>query len=170
LSEEMRLPPEERKKAQAARMKKQMYDFQYLNQKKRLEMEQRREEEVKEALISQKLNTVRVAEACGKWLEKENHVCEGLSVALVAEKALWDMIIDEEFAKGVAEMLENWNGWADNGGMTKAQFEELKKHQVRFAYAACLLAVIKGASNVATGDLVTDMRESLRLWKKVRLG
>jgi len=170
MAEEMRLPPEEQRKAREARMKKQMYDFHYENQKKRLEEEKRREEEAKEALISQKLNTGRVADACEKWLEKENHVSVGLSVALVAEKALWDMIIDDEFAKGVAEMLENWNGWADNGGMTKAQFEELKKHKVRFAYAACLLAVIKDASNAATGDLVTDMRESLRLWKKVRLG
>lgn len=170
MAEEMRLPPEEQRKAREARMKKQMYDFQYENQKKRLEEEKRREEEAKEALISQKLHTGRVAEACRKWLEKENHVGEGLSVALVAEKALWDMIIDDEFANGIAEMLENWTGWADSGGMTKSQFEELKKHKARFAYAACLLAVIKDASNATTGDLVTDMRESLRMWKKVRLG
>lgn len=170
MAEEMRLPPEEQRKAREARMKMQMHNFHYEHQKKRLEEEKRREEQVKEALISQKLNIGKVAEACGKWLEKEKHVSEGLSVALVGEKALWDMIVDEEFAREIADMLENWSGWADNGGMTKAQFEELKKQKVSFAYAACLLGVIRDASNATTGDLVTDMRSCLRLWPKVRLG
>jgi len=170
LLEEMRLPPEERRKAQEARMRKQMADFHYESQKRRLEEERRREDEVKEALVSQKLTVGRVAEASRGWLEKEKHVGEGLSVALVCEKALWEMIFDEEFAKSIADMLDSWNSWAENGGISRAQFEDLKSKKVIFAYAACLLGVIKDSSGAGAGDLVVDMRECLRMWKKVRLG
>lgn len=170
MMEEMRMSPEERRKAQDARMKKQMWDFHYDNQKRRLEDEKRREEEVKEGLVSQKLSVSRVAEASRKWLEKEKHVVEGLSVALVCEKALWEMIFEEQFSRNISDMLDSWTGWAENGGISKAQFEDLKSKKVVFAYAACVLAVIKDLSNAGAGDLVTDMRECLRMWKKVRLG
>lgn len=170
MMEEMGMSTEERRKAQDARMKKQMWDFHYENQKRRLEDEKRREEEVKEALVSQKLSVSRIAEASRKWLEKEKHIGEGLSVALVCEKALWEMIFEEEFSRNISAMLDSWSGWAENGGISKAQFEDLKSKKTVFAYAACLLAVIKDASNAAAGDLVTDMRECLRMWKKVRLG
>jgi len=170
LAEEGRLPPEERRKAQEARMRKQMMDFHYECQKRRLEDEKRKEEEVKEALVSQKLTVGRVAEASRQWLEKEKHVGEGLSVALVCEKALWEMIFDEEFAKNITDMLDTWNSWAENGGMSKAQFEDLKSKKVIFAHAACLLGVIKDSGGAGAGDLVADMRECLRMWKKVRLG
>lgn len=170
IAEEMRMSPEERRKAQEARMKKQMWDFHYQTQKRRLEDEKRREEEAKEALVSQKLSVSRVAEASRRWLENEKHVGEGLSVTLVAEKALSDMIFEEKFARSIADMLDGWNGWAENGGISKPQFEDLKLKKIVFAYAACLLSVIKDASNTAAGDLVVDMRECFRMWKKVRLG
>jgi len=68
------------------------------------------------------------------------------------------------------DMLDAWKSWAEGGGMTKVQFEKVKQEQLSFAYAACVLCLIKDTSGGAAGSIVSDLQECLRMWRKVRLG
>ena len=170
MTDEMRLPPEQQRRAREARVRDELMATQYEMQRKRLEEEKRREVEVQEALRSQRLGVAVVAEAMRSWLIEKKHVPEGETLAIVVERVLWEMIREPEMASAVVEVLEMWQGWAESGGMTKAHFELVKSQMLVFAYAACVLYIIAESAANGSGRVVSDMQECLRMWKNVRLG
>jgi hypothetical protein len=140
------------------------------SRRKDVEDERKREEDVREGLASQRLGVGMVAEACRKWLVEEKKVLEGVEVVDVVGNVLWEMVRDVRFAVEVAAMLDMWKEWAEGGGMTKAHFEAVKKDKLHFAYATCILCLIRGTAGSAAGSVVSDLQDCLRMWRKVRLG
>jgi hypothetical protein len=170
MMEESRLPVAERQGAVLKRMQAEMQQQQFDNQKKRLEAERRKAAEMVEALGSQRLGIVPVAEAARKWLLGKGYVGEDDSIAEIVERLLWEMIRGLEITAEMSKMLDAWKNWADNGGMTKVQFEYVKSSELTFAYAACVLCLIKETEGSTSGSVVSDLQDCLRMWKRVRLG
>jgi hypothetical protein len=168
--EDMKLTPAERTQKWFARQRVENLERQADQKRKLLVEEQKKETDVKEALGSQRMSTVAVAEACRQWLIKGRYVHEGSDITSIVERVLWEMVQTEEMARTIAEMLDMWKSWAEGGGMTKTHFEKVKEAQLAFAYAACVLCIIKEASGSASGRIVSDLQECLRMWRKVRLG
>lgn len=132
--------------------------------------EQKREQAVTEAMLSQKLGMHIVAEANRKWLVRKKYAKDTISITDIVEQILWGMIQDEAVAKRIATMLDQWKSWTQSGGMTKSHYAVLKEDQVTFALASCVLFVIKMTAAEPTGSVVSDLQECLRMWKRVRLG
>ncbi|KAF2497723.1 hypothetical protein BU16DRAFT_525331 [Lophium mytilinum] len=170
ITDELRLPPDQREIARQKRIRDDAAEFHNESRRRQMRDEQRREQAVTEAMLSQKLGIRIVAEACLKWLVKKVYVKEETSIADVVEQILWGMIQDEAVAKKMATMLDHWKSWSQSGGMTKAHYVMLRENQNTFALAACVLFVIKTTTAEPTGSVVSDLQECLRMWKRVRLG
>ena len=168
--EQLRMTPEERTKA----FHKNFLDDQYARieaeRRRAVEEERKKEDDLREALVSQRVPIAMIAEACKKWLIEQKKAMEGDAIDDIVAIVLWEMVRDAEFASSLARMLDTWKEWAEGGGMTKAHFEIVKKDMVYFAYAACVLCLIRETSGSATGSVVSDLQDCLRMWKKVRLG
>ena len=54
--------------------------------------------------------------------------------------------------------------------MTKDDLVVVRGEIIGFAFAACVVGLIAEVGNKDEGGLAADMRECLRVWKKVRLG
>jgi hypothetical protein len=170
MMEESRLPVAERQKVMTKRMQDEFREQQFENQKKRVEAEKRKAAEMVEALGSQRLGIAPIAEASRKWLVEKGYVGEKEGVHGIVEVLLWEMVRVQEVTAEVAKMLDTWKNWADNGGMTKAQFDFVKESPLTFAYAACILCLIKESGGITSSSVVSDLQECLRMWKRVRLG
>jgi hypothetical protein len=170
MMEESRLPVAERQAAVLKRMQTEMQQQQFDNQKKRVEAERRKAAEMVEALGSQRLGIGRVAAAARNWLLGKGLASEEEESADIVERLLWEMIRSLDVTAAVARMLDAWKNWADNGGMTKAQFEYVKGEQLAFAYAACVLCLIRETEGSMSGSVVSDLQDCLRMWRRVRLG
>jgi hypothetical protein len=168
--EEMKLTPEERTKRWMSRQHSEHFEREADRKRKELEAEQKLETDIKEALGSQRMTMAAVADACRQWLIKQQHVLEGTDVGSIVERVLWEMVKSEEMARVIAEMLDSWKTWAEGGGMTKMHYINVKEDRLAFAYAACVLYAINQASGSASGRIVSDLQECLRMWRKVRLG
>ncbi|KAF2400815.1 hypothetical protein EJ06DRAFT_407582 [Trichodelitschia bisporula] len=169
MMEEGRLPPAEAAKARQARFLEENHEMMAEMGRRRLREEQKAEREIKEALGSQRLGVGVVADANVRWLVEKGYVQPEATVAVVVEGVLWGMMAEAEMARAVADMLETWRNWAD-GGMTKGHVEMLKREQLTFAYASCVMALIRETSGGESGSIVGDLQECLRMWRKVRLG
>jgi hypothetical protein len=171
--EMLRMTPAERSKAFHKNAMDDHYEFIEAHRRKEVEEERKREEDLREALASQRVSVALVAEACGKWLassDNEGKAMDGDAVVDIVSNVLWEMIRDVQFAAEMARMLDMWKEWAEGGGMTKAHFEAVKKDKLYFAYAACLLCLIRDSAGSAAGSVVSDLQDCLRMWRKVRLG
>lgn len=143
-----------------------------------------------EAFQSPKWSADLVAEHFLVWLKSNNGRSAFKSIPVdqsqglkdVAGMILHKMVLDVQFASAVFAKLSLWKAWADNGGMRRSDMEALQGDNAEdgrvqlfaFAYAAVLVALIKGASMVDVGleggTLSMDLQECLRLWRVVRLG
>ncbi|OCK82898.1 hypothetical protein K432DRAFT_402496 [Lepidopterella palustris CBS 459.81] len=167
---EMRLPPDQREAARKIRVEQEAFDFHNEHRRRRMKEEQRREQEVTEAMTSQKLGIAVVAEANRKWLASKGHVKETTTIAAIVEQVLFHMIQNEGFAKRISTMLDLWKSWTQSGGMTKTHFSAVSEEHVIFMLASTVLFAIKNTATEPTGSVVSDLQECLRIWKKVRLG
>jgi hypothetical protein len=170
VAEEMRLPPEQQEIARQKRFREESMNFHNECRRRNLREQQKREQAVTEAMLSQKLGIQIVAEANRKWLVKKEYAKEEMSISDIVEQVLWGMIQDEAVAKRIAAMLDQWKSWTQSGGMTKSHYLLLKEDQVTFALASCVLYVMKSTAAEPTGSVVSDLQECLRIWKRVRLG
>lgn len=168
--EQIHLTPDERSKAFHRDFMAERAKEVENARRKELEAERRKEDDLREALASQRVNVGLVAEACRKWLVREKKVLEGMELMDVVENVLWEMVKDAQYGCEVARMLDMWKEWAEGGGMTKTHFETVKKDKLHFAYAACVLSLIKNTADSAAGSVVSDLQDCLRMWRKVRLG
>ncbi|KAF2100437.1 hypothetical protein NA57DRAFT_54526 [Rhizodiscina lignyota] len=172
MTKELRMPPEQAREARMARMQEEAERMQRDRLKAQLKQERRAENEMRDALASPRIGVQIVGEAARKWLIKSEEMDEeyGATFRDVVEATLYDMVKEQELAHTVAEMLERWRNWTENGGMTKSNFEDVKKELKIFCLAACMLALIRETNTHPAGSVVSDLQECLRMWRKVRLG
>lgn len=170
IQEEMRLPPDQREAARRKRVEQEAIDFHNEHRRRRLLEERYKEQEMIEAMTSQKLGIAVVAEANRKWLIGKGYVKETTTMAALVEQILFGMVQSEGFAKAISMILDQWKTWTQSGGMTKTHFKAVKESQVLFALASCVLFVIKNTVTEPTGSVVSDLQECLRIWRRVRLG
>lgn len=150
-------------------MKQENFERAAERKRKLVEDELKQETVLREALSSQRVSADVVAEACKLFLAKEGEVGSESTTHNVVEKVLWSMVSSEAIAEKMGGMLDSWRCWAEGGGMTKAHYERVGREKVMFAYAACVLCLVKDTAGVG-GNIVSDLQESLRMWKKARLG
>ena len=175
--------PVARQRAVGDRMLREAQEMSAQRSKDELERRRREEEEQGEAVRSARLEGKVVAEACVRWLVRENDVCverdwlrekeEGLEKEVlrkVVERVLYLMVEDAAVAEGVVRILELWRQWAEAAGMTREHLGMLKEELRNFAYAASMICLIREATTTPAGSAVSDLQECLRAWKKVRLG
>jgi hypothetical protein len=174
MMEDMRLgsqlTPEQRTQRQLARMREDMDRQRFEGERKRIEDERRRSAELVEALNSPRLGAGKVACAMVAWLVERGHVGEGSTTAEVVERVLWEMVNDCAVAAEIGRVMDSWKHWAEEGGMTSAQYGIVKESLVTFGYASCILALIQEVGAGLSGTVVSDLQDCLRLWRRVRLG
>ncbi|PVH89876.1 hypothetical protein DL98DRAFT_555355 [Cadophora sp. DSE1049] len=170
LMREMQLPPAEKSRAFHDRVRKEHDDWiDGLNATRRRDA-QRAETRVIEAIQSPKWDNKLIAEHNLLWLKKEGHVDETHDLKRSVEILLWRMVNEPIFAQELAQSLDSWQAFVDNGGLRKAEYLATKESQLMFAYASLFLAVIKASVTAAHGSLGMDLQECMRIWKTVRLG
>ncbi|KAH0542916.1 hypothetical protein FGG08_002685 [Glutinoglossum americanum] len=154
--------------AKSAREEEERWDF---HNSAQAEIRARKEREAKrtaEALISPRLSNKVIAEANVKWLQKDPSD-DSLTLHKALELVLYGMITEESTASAVADMLDQWKAWTENGGMNHSHLEYVRERQRVFAYASCVLAMV-GEKLDATSGMAEDLRECMKVLKKVRLG
>jgi hypothetical protein len=172
MQEERTMPPEQ---ARIARMNREteerlaLHDDMMADTRQRMEREESR---LKDAVASPKLSNKAVAEACLAWMIDQEELEKDCTVETLAEAVLYLLIVDQRpsgEAAGIVEVLNEWQAWAQHGGMKKSHVAFLGEKKAEFCCAAALLYVIEEAANASShsGEV---MKECLRTWKKVRLG
>jgi hypothetical protein len=166
---ESKMPPAQAMEARRIRQMQelqQVHDHHMQSIKLRKEYEDRR---LIEAINSSRLENRAVAEANLAYLIRHNMVPEGYTTEDLAHAVLYLLILDRAQAKVIAELLDRWMGWSQAGGMNKPQLDFLKQNKVAFCYASALIGPVEQANSSET-NVSSDMLESMRLWKRVRLG
>ncbi|KAF2763367.1 hypothetical protein EJ05DRAFT_482176 [Pseudovirgaria hyperparasitica] len=173
MSAENQLSPAEKVRAQQARVSKEAWEFHNEMRERQIERERRVEQELTEALTSQRLAIGPVAEACRAWLVREGHVPGAeaeTGFAAIVEQVLYCMITSEGVGWKMAGMLDRWRSWAESGGMARPTYRAVAEDVVVFGFAACVLWVVREAAMHEAGAVVSDLQECVRIWRKVRLG
>lgn len=170
MNEEMRMPPEQREAARRKRLETEGIKFHEDFQRRRMKEDQRREAELHEAIQSQRLPIMRVADANLQYLKQKFKLPSSFGMSDAVEQILYGMVHDQAFSKRLSTMLDLWKNWAQSGGMTKSHYLTVKEDPVHFALASCVLAVMRGMVSEPMGSVVGDLQECLRIWKKIRLG
>jgi hypothetical protein len=168
--EEARLPPAEREAARQKRVAFEGQEFHNEFRKKMMMADQRKEAELLEAMQSQKLPISVIADASRKWLLRKFELDQATTNLALVEQVLYGMIHDIQFANRIAAILDLWKNWSLSGGMTKSHYLAVKEDQVVFSLASFVLLMIRSTVSEPTGNVVGDLQECLRMWKKVRLG
>ncbi|KIW00615.1 uncharacterized protein PV09_07812 [Verruconis gallopava] len=168
--EQLRMTPEERARAFHKQAQDEHYERIEAARRREVEAERRREQDLREGLASPRVGVGVVAKACVSWLAREANVPEAAQLADVVGRILWEMVRDVRFAEDLSRMLDAWKEWSEAGGMTRSHFEAVKSNMLCFAYAACVLCLIRDTAGSTAGSVVNDLQECLRMWRKVRLG
>jgi hypothetical protein len=166
---ESKMPPAQAMEARRIRQMQelqQVHDHHMQSIKRRKEYEDRR---LIEAINSSRLENRAVAEANLAYLIRHNMVPDGYTTEDLAHAVLYLLILDRAQAKVIAELLDRWMGWSQAGGINKPQLDFLKQNKVAFCYTSALIGLVEQANSSET-SVSSDMLESMRLWKRVRLG
>jgi hypothetical protein len=167
---ERQLAPDQRIAAERERQQKSFNEFVEDQRRTARQREQRAETRTHEALQSPKWDSKLVGQHNLTWLKEKGHIAQVCDVKGAVEVLLWKMLKDVAFARDLTQMLDSWKAWVDNGGMKKVDYQGLQEKQVIFAYASLILSVIRDSVTAVDGSLAMDLQESVRIWKRVRLG
>ena len=141
------------------------------NSRLRLQWEEYATQRPLAALKSIPLTIEKVAEKMVKWLEGKQYILGNVKIEQIAEKILYEMIIDVEKAKTISVMLEKWMAWTKNGAMMKPDLDFIEaERQMDFALACCILSVIKTSCSSVTSQVVKDLQECFRTFPTIHLG
>ncbi|KAF3386628.1 hypothetical protein F1880_000108 [Penicillium rolfsii] len=166
---ESAMPPAQAAEARQIRMLRESQRF-HTNHIKRMHAhEEYQERRLVEAIQSPRLDNLVIAQANLTYLISEEIVPCGYTLNDLAQTVLYLMILDEDLAKLIADILERWMLWCQFGGMQKVQLTFLMENKLAFCYASALVAVVQRA-NSGNGNLSSDMLDCMRAWKRVRLG
>jgi hypothetical protein len=168
---ENQLPPDQKAAAIRERQLKSHDDWvESLNTTRRRDA-QRAETRMVEAIQSPKWDNKLVAEHNLAWLKKEGHVGgESHDLKRAVEVLLWRMVNDPKITGDLVTLLDSWKAFVDSGGIRRVDYQILKENQVAFANASLLVAIIEDSVSAALGSLAMDLRECIRVWRRVRLG
>jgi len=167
---ENRLPPDQKMAAIRERQRKKGEDWieqMRANQRKEA---QRAEQRMTEALQSLRWDSKLVADHNLKWLKHKGLLPESYDVRRAVEVLLYRMLGEPDLAADLTYMLDLWKGWVDGGGIKRADFLMVKDHQESFAWTSLILSVLRSSVTAADGSVAMDLQESVRIWKRVRLG
>ena len=132
---------------------------------------ERMERREREAVSSVRLSAKVIAERALSFLGKEGKVEVEKGLQGAVEALLVGMIRREDWAvQGACMVLNRWKEWAAREGMSREDLAVVRGELIGFAFAACAVGLIAEVGNKDEGGLATDMRECIRVWKKVRLG
>lgn len=125
----------------------------------------------REAVGSVRLSAKVVAERAFSFLAGEGKVDAGKGLQGAVERLLVGMVRSEDWAvEGACMVLNRWKEWAAREGMSRDDLAVVRGEVIGFAFAACAIGLIAEVGNKDEGGLAADMRECVRIWKKVRLG
>ena len=170
IAAENRLPPAQQAAARQKRIEQERWDFHNETVRRAQEARKRQEREFQEAVNSQKLTVQAVCNGTRKWLIEKKHVIADAETTDIIEQLLVMMIEDESFAKRVADMLNMWKSWTENSGLRKEHYDAIHEDLEAFSYASLVLDSVRSSTVTGQGNVVSDLQECLRMWKKVRLG
>lgn len=163
------MPPAQAAEARRVRMMRSTHEFHNQHIARQRAFQEYEDRRLVEAIQSSRLENSTVAQATLAYLIAEKVVPEDYTTTDLAIAVLYLMVVDDEKAKLIGDILERWDLWSQFGGMQKVQLELLIKNKVAFCYAAALVAVVSQAEAGDSSPL-TDMLECLKSWKRVRLG
>lgn len=158
---ESMMAPAQREAARIARVAEETFNR---HQEMMQSMQDRRkheEQRLQDALNSPRLSPHVVADANRRWLKKDGNVVETI---------LHRMLIEEAFAKRISDMIEAWQTWSEGGGVTRVDWDKIRKDQEAFSYASCLIQTVGEVFRAVDAGLATDMKESMKSWPYVRVG
>ncbi|KAI9719602.1 MAG: hypothetical protein M1812_003373 [Candelaria pacifica] len=170
MGEDSKLPPDQQQAARLKRGREELLEMQEIRKKKQINQRVREETRMNEALRSSRLDPALVASKNLEWLMNNGHLEKGQTVRTAVEETLHEMLYDESKANDVAGMLSKWKSWADNGGMNQEHLKYVRKSQITFALASCIVGILNEGSTTPDGSVGSDMLECIRVWMKVRLG
>ena len=172
MQEERTMSPEQ---ARVARMNREteerltLHDDMLADSRQRVEREENR---LKDAVGSPKLSNKEVAEACLAWMIDQREIDKDHTVETLAETVLYLLIVDQRAdgeAARIVEVLDEWQVWAQHGGIKKSHVMFLGERKAEFCCAAALVHIMEEATN-ASSHSAEVMKECLRSWRTVRLG
>lgn len=167
---EMSMTPEQKSIAVGERQRREAQEFfEEHNARRRRDM-QRIEQRVVEAVGSIRWSNKLVSQYNLAWLKQKGLIFESDDLKGVVETLLYRMVTDKEFTHDITKMLDKWKAWTDIGGMKKADYLDLQQNQEIFAWASLVLAMIQDSVAATSGSLAMDLQESVKIWKRVRLG
>ncbi|KAL8867803.1 MAG: hypothetical protein Q9174_005425 [Haloplaca sp. 1 TL-2023] len=192
MNREKFMPEAER---QAAQRLRQQEEVAAMNTRVTRELRERREREDKreqEAISSQRLDVGIVRVAALAYLMEAGQMDPRLNFNEKDEQgktahqaALGRLIMamynssagiadkPQGWALDVCSMLDRWQGWTERGGMNKDDLRAVLDDKAAFCWAAVavgLVSTVHEKEKAEGGSLLGDVRECLRVWKKVRLG
>lgn len=182
LARERILPDAQRQQARSLRAQEELQGMSMRamrDQRERVDREEKRE---REALVSQKMDADMVTNAALAALEVDgDNVTESDACQLAVERLLVGIykasagidVPNNEWALDACKMLDRWRDWSGRGGMNKEDLKAIVKERKAFCWAAVAVGLVTRVCEKAKtdgGGLMGDVRECLRVWKKVRLG
>lgn len=192
LARERILPEGQRQQAQKLRAQEELSAMGMRAMRNQRERAERAEKREREALGSQKMGvdsvvnaalavlqaegSIAIPEVDGEARTEEKDVCqlavERLLMGIYKASSGIDMP-ENEWALDVCEMLDRWRDWSSRGGMNKEDLRLIMNDRKAFCWAVAAVGLVTRVCEKEKADgggLLGDVRECLRVWKKVRLG
>ena len=189
---EMLLPEEQRQQAQRLRHQEELSAMGQRAMQKSRQRVEREERRDREALTSQKMDIEVATNAALGLLQRDGELAipevdekdsvesrdacqiavERLLVGIYRSAAGVDFR-KNEWALNACQMLERWRDWSSRGGMNKNDLQAIRDDGKAFCWAVIVMSLVARVCEKERADgggLMVDVRECLRVWKKVRLG
>ncbi|KAL8746827.1 MAG: hypothetical protein Q9184_007693 [Pyrenodesmia sp. 2 TL-2023] len=192
LARERTLPDGQRQQAQTLRAQEELTERRMRAMRFQRESTERAERREREALGSPKMGVDLVVNAALAVLQAEGSIAipETDDEARTGEKDVCQVAVERlvvgiyeassgidltknEWALDVCEMLDRWRDWSSRGGMNKEDLRLIVSDRKAFCWAVTAVGLVTRVCEKEKADgggLLGDVRECLRVWKKVRLG
>ncbi|KAI4121135.1 MAG: hypothetical protein LQ338_006552 [Usnochroma carphineum] len=192
IARERILPEAQRQQAQRLRQQEELSAMGTRAMRISRERREREEKREREAIGSQKMDIEMVTNAALGVLEGDGNIAvpeisekdngESKDACQVAVEKLLVGIYkvstgndfpEHGWALDASNMLNRWREWSGRGGMNKEDLRAIVEDRKAFCWAAVAVGLITRVcerEKADGGGLPGDVRECLRVWKKVRLG
>ncbi|KAL8829562.1 MAG: hypothetical protein Q9170_006115 [Blastenia crenularia] len=192
IARERLVPEAERQNARMLRLREELTAMGARTAKESRERVERAEKREREAIVSQKMGVELVTNAALAFLEGDGHLRsmeingkDGTDRKDACQLAVERLLVglyratagiefhENEWALDACRMLERWRDWGARGGMNKEDLQAIMNDRKAFCWAAVAVGLTSRVCDKEKADgggLMGDMRECLRVWKKVRLG
>ncbi|KAK1638691.1 hypothetical protein BDP81DRAFT_422492 [Colletotrichum phormii] len=108
-------------------------------------------------------------EATIDWLRSRGHIPATQSMEEATKTILFRMVTEQDFAKSLCRILDNWNEWVGRGEMSVMDFCIINQIKATFAQASLVILVLADLENGPAFEL-DIMQECAAKWEYVELG